>query len=320
MGCDLYKKTSQGINIMPMEHNDFDLNLMRIFATIYRLRSVSKSAIALDVAQPTVSKALRRMRDLLGDRLFVSAGGTLVPTDVALRIAPLIESGLLSFDDALSIPRGFDPLRSMRPFDIAMSDIAEAVILPPLLEHCRENAPGVSFRVHPVPDVELSQALQVGDLDLGVGFAPDVARTVIQQKLFECQYVCISRRTDPIDIETFISSRHAVARANGSGHDLVVDMIERTAGDRAIGTSVPGFLPLAFVVAKSDLLATVPDVLARIMRGVAGLTIHPHPISLPAIVVRQFWHARSNDDDGHRWLRHTLMDIIRKTADLRPVF
>ena len=65
-----------------MHINEIDLNLLRVFEAVYRVRNVSRAAETLGLTQPAVSHALT---------LFVRAGGGVQPTAKASQLA---ESGL----------------------------------------------------------------------------------------------------------------------------------------------------------------------------------------------------------------------------------
>ena len=70
-----------------MHIKNIDLNLLRLFDAVYRLRSVSRAAEALDLTQPAASQGLTRLRALLGDPLFMRAAGGVQPTPQATRLA-----------------------------------------------------------------------------------------------------------------------------------------------------------------------------------------------------------------------------------------
>src|SRR5690554_1041142 len=123
-----------------------DLNLLLVFDAVLRHRAVSRAAAALGVPQPTASNALRRLREIFDDRLFVRASGGVIPTPFAERIAPHVRDGIAAFDRTFQFKNDFDPAVAQRLFTILMTDIAEAIILPRMLEACRRAAPGVSFR------------------------------------------------------------------------------------------------------------------------------------------------------------------------------
>jgi len=303
-----------------MNIRSVDLNLLVVFEAVYRLSSVSRAAEALSMPQPTVSNALRRLRDTFGDPLFVRSGPILLPTPFAQELARPVAEGLAHLDLGLKAQAGFDPATTRRQFTLIMTDIAEAVILPRLLSACRETAPKVSFRTCQMRTDEILEALRSGTVDVAIGFIPKLGGA-LRQLLFESDYVVLSRvrsgQREEIDRDTFMRRRHAVAEAQGTGHSLVERTLSRLGLEDRIGARVPHFLALPVIVGSSDLLATVPRPLAQVMKAVAPVAIHEHPLPLPRLPIRQFWHERYNADPASRWLRSTLRSAVADLTVLR---
>jgi len=61
-----------------------DLNLLLVFAALMRERSVRRAANRLYLGPPAVSMALARLRETVGDPLFVRANAGMQPTPRAL--------------------------------------------------------------------------------------------------------------------------------------------------------------------------------------------------------------------------------------------
>lgn len=51
--------------------SELDLNLLRIFAALADDRNVTRAARRIGLSQPAFSHALQRLREVLGDPLFV---------------------------------------------------------------------------------------------------------------------------------------------------------------------------------------------------------------------------------------------------------
>ncbi|MGD9921576.1 MAG: LysR family transcriptional regulator [Pseudorhodoplanes sp.] len=298
-----------------MNIRNVDLNLLIVFEAVRRHRTVSKAASALGLPQPTVSNALRRLRDIFDDQLFVRAAGGVMPTPFAEQISSHVSDGIAAFERTLQFKNEFDPAQALRLFTILMTDIAEAIILPRLLEACRRTAPGVSFRTTQLPADAIVPALRSGDVDLAIGYMPSLRTGLMQQMLFMSDYACLaSARHSTIRRQVtgqiFRNARHAIAEAQGTGHDVVEKLLRKHGLDRQIGARVPHFLALPMIVASSDMLATVPRPLGKLMQQIADIRIYNHPLPLPQIAIRQFWHERFNDDPGNKWLRATFRKVL----------
>ena len=304
-----------------MNVRSLDLNLLVAFDAVWRHRSISRAAGEMGLAQPTLSNALRRLRGTFGDALFVRSGGGVVPTPFAETLAGPIAQGLAAIDQGLRHTAGFEPLSAHRRFTIVMTDIAEAVILPHVLNACRVQAPGIAFRTLQLPAELMGQALRSGEVDLLVGYIPGL-RGVRRQGLFRSDYVSIAGSHHPaaqggLSRETFLGCRHALAEAQGTGHFVLEKTLLRLAPDLRIGARVPHFLALPMIVAASDMVATVPRPLARLMRGAASIVMFETPLPLPTLPIVQFWHERFDGDPASRWLRQILRLATRQAEVLR---
>lgn len=300
-----------------MNVRGIDLNLLALFDAVMRHRSVSRAAAALGLPQPTASNALARLRRALGDPLFVRRPGGVVPTAGAERLAEAVGPGLAAIAGALARPTGFDPARSDRLFTLIMTDIAEAVILPRLVDACRAHAPGLRFRTLQLGQRETRAALESGAVDLAIGYIPDLVAGIRQQRLFETDYACIVAArnrafADGISRAGFLAARHAVAEAAGTGHHVVERALARAGLAPRIAVRVPHFLALPMIVAASDMVATVPRPLGHILRQGAAIRVLPHPLDLPRLAIKQFWDERFDADPGNRWLRATFRAVFAR--------
>jgi DNA-binding transcriptional LysR family regulator len=308
------------ISGIPAVNRSCDLNLILVFEAVWRHRQISRAAAELKTTQPTLSNALRRLRDVVEDDLFVRAGGSMVPTPFAELLAPHWCQSAAAFHRGLAVKTGFNPRTDRRIFSLVMTDIGEAVILPKLLQVCRREAPGISFRTTQMNSDQILSALRSGSVDVAVGHIPALHSGVKQQHLFETEYVVIAKRNHPALISTgkltrqaFLAGRHAIADAAGTGHAQVERALQRNGIADRISVRVAGFLALPTIVASSDLLATVTRALALLMTDAVPLQICQHPLKLPPLKIRQFWHERFDADPGVIWLRRMLRDATRDT-------
>ncbi len=300
-----------------------DLNRLRVFRAVWESRNVSRAAEELGVSQPTVSHALRDLRAHFGDRIFVRCPGGVMPTPLAETIARRISQALALLEQGLDIRGEFDPLSSRREFTIVMTDIAEAIILPRIVDLCRREAPAVAFRAIQLPTESIVSALRDGAADVAIGFSPALRASLLHKSFFRSEYVCIASATHPrigerMKLQDFTRERHAVAQAQGTGHHAVEAALQRMGLLDAIGARVPHFLALPAIVAASDMIATIPRPLAELMLPVAAVRVHPLPIRLPKLLIEQFWHERFHDDAASRWLRDLLPRAMQQVFATGP--
>lgn len=293
---------------------DIDLNLLVVFQQLHKERRVALVAENLGLTQPAVSNALSRLRKMLGDELFLRTARGMEPTPYAAQLAEPISAALASIRDTLERQLEFDPAASERRFTIAMTDLGEIHFLPKLMSHLAEVAPGVTISTVRNTSVNLSDELESGRVDIAIGLLPQLKAGFFQRLLFRQRYVCIFRKGHPLDkgaiaLEDFESAQHVTVVAGGTGHAIADDTIQRRGVRRNVKLSVPHFIALGHILARTDLIATVPERYVRESMAPFGLTYLPHPVPIPEFDVNLFWHAKFHKEPGNQWLRGVIGEL-----------
>jgi DNA-binding transcriptional LysR family regulator len=293
-----------------------DLNLLVVFDAMVEHRSVTRAAEALGLSQPATSAAVARLRTLFEDPLFVKTGPFMRPTPRALELATPIRRVMGTLREEILQASAFDPARTDKTFDVIAPDIAEAILLPRLLERLRAVAPAVKLRVASMPRHAAGQALESGSAELALGFFPDLQKTgFFQQRLFKHRYVCIVRRDHPgigarMSMKQYLAARHAVVWPEGREH-LVERFLNTRHLQRKVALELSHFMSLLTVIASSDLVATVPNDLADFFVSQGNIRIVEPPVKTPDVEVHQFWHQRLHKDAANLWLRNLVHDTLR---------
>ena len=102
-----------------MKLSKIDLNLLVVFDAIYRTQSTTRAGEELHLTQSAVSNALRRLRAIVGEPLFIRTGRGLVPTEMSLRLAGPVQDSLSRMEHALENARHFDPGRVQQTFRLS---------------------------------------------------------------------------------------------------------------------------------------------------------------------------------------------------------
>lgn len=291
-----------------------DLRQLAVFDQIHRTRSVSAAAEALGLGQPAVSIALARLRQHFGNPLFVRTSKGMEPTPFAQGLAEPVRELLAALDQVVGYRNDFNPATASRNFRICMTDISQLVLLPGLWETLRVAAPGVSIETLPM-SAEAERQMESGEADLAIGFMPQLDAGFHQQPLFAQNFVCLTARHHPriaatLDRAGFEAEDHAVVISSGAAPALLEREIARQGIRRRVALKSPSFLAAAFVVEHTDLLLTIPSRLGEILEGRGEFRIFPTPFPLPEYEVKQHWHERFHHDEGNRWLRRTISQLI----------
>lgn len=298
------------------ELRHLDLNLLVIFQHLLEERNISAVARRLDVSQPAVSNALRRLRDVFNDELFVRTGQGMLPTPYAQGLAGPIGEALAMLERAWDAPQDFEPDTSLRRFRIAMNDVGEIHFMPVLMELCARHAPGVRIDSVRLQGVDLQRELDAGHVDLVLGAFDDLGSATLQRMLFRQGYATLFRHDHPrahegMGLKAFRSERHLlVSRAVPYGH--VNQSLEKAGVAFEENFSVPHFAAVPYIVSKTDLLATVPQKLAISASSHFGLRLLNPPLKAPALQTNLYWHRRFHRDGGNQWMRSL---IVQSFAD-----
>lgn len=301
-----------------MELSRLDLNLLLVFHQLLRLQRVSAVAQALGMSQPAVSSALGRLRQALGDELFLRTPRGMAPTPYALQLAEPVALALDGLQQALNVRASFDPATSTRSFTLAMTDVGEMYFLPVLVDALGREAPGVTVQVVGVTQAHLKDDMASGRIDLALGLLPQLQAGFFQQALFRQPYVCLMRRGHPLASQTALSlpalagAEHVRVLAAGTGHGRVDAALEAQGLQRRFRLTVPHYVALGDVLGHSDLVATVPERFAQRVLAPFGLTMRPLLLPVEGSAIHQFWHGRLHRDPGHQWLRAL---VVRLFAD-----
>src|SRR5215469_6195992 len=300
-----------------MNIKTIDLNLLVVFHSLMTERSVTKAASSVGLSQPAVSNALARLRSHLGDKLFVRSRRTMVPTPRALELAPEIAAALNHLRAALQ-PSGFSPESSKATFRLATTDEVETSLFPALMRTLQVSAPGVSVscsRIQGLYSVP-RRDLESGALDFALGSFSQplpVEAGLSFRELYEPKFVCIARAGHPaikgsLSVSKFCELKHVATFYPGAGPGLVDRVLAERGLRRDVTLSLPHWLSVPFVVAQSDLIATVPESVAKRMGDYLRLQRFKCPISVPRLRVSLVWHLRTQQSDTHRWFRELVID------------
>ncbi len=287
-----------------------DLNLLLAFDAIMRNASITKAAMELDLTQSSVSGRLRKLRGLLDDTLFVRGSYGVTPTPYSEALAPYVRDAIETLRRGLAEAQQFEPSRARRTFTVITTDLGEATILSLLCGYLDRAAPNISISAIGLASHEIPLALKGDTADLAVSHLPELESGFYQRALFETDYVCLARANHPrlrdgMSRTVFETVRHVVAESQSSHRFHLLEQHLKASGvKREIGLRVVHVLSIPYIVAATDMIATVPRTFfgPRAAQGL-GIVVYEPPIQLPKIDVKLIWHERMNNDSGNRWLR-----------------
>ncbi|HEY0182636.1 MAG TPA: LysR family transcriptional regulator [Rhodopila sp.] len=303
-----------------------DLNLFKVFEAVLRHRGVSGAARELHVTASAVSHALSRLRQAVGDELFVPGDQGMEPTPRARELAPGVREGLERISLAVN-GRPFVAAQSLRTFRIAGTDYIAATILPPLIERMAAEAPNINLRIFPPNRLDVIRELDEGRLDCVIGWFADLPDRMCRTTVaLDAETVVVRAghplTEGPVTKQRLLSFPHIVVELTGGETDTVdgfLDdrgvfrrvwierlLIDGGGGDQGsvarVAVSLPHYGAVAPVLLVSDMVATLPRRFAEAAARAGGLVLLDLPYEPLAVPVEAVWHQRSERDQGIQWL------------------
>lgn len=240
------------------------------------------------------------------------------PTPRARQLLTPLSEAISKLREAFETQAAFQPDASDREFLIATNDYVDSLLLPWVVQRLQRDAPSIALRTVRtdylfLPPVE---RLQSGELDLALGFFGETPRPnpgLLNRRLLTGRLVCILRTTHPragrqLSLRTFVEAPHVRVMYPGNERQGSIDTILRSRGlSRRIAVTVPHYLTIPAMVAKSNLLGVVPEQMAHRAARSLRLKIFDPPIALPDITVMMIWNERAQFDRAHRWFRECIV-------------
>ena len=294
-----------------------DLNLLVVLDVLLEERNVSRAARRLALTQSTVSGMLSRLRDALGDPLFVRARHGIRPTPRAEAMTAPLRRWL---DDARALvaPAEFDPAHWRGAFAISSTDyMQETLLRPASFASSARRRPGCGSRWRRSwstgsprssrrrrstwPSRSRSSRLQVSCR----------AGSIATSTSSRCAARILSRGAGSSSLDDFCRFEHVLVSPTGGAFTGPADAaLARLGRERRVRTSVPTFLLVPAMLEAEDLLAVLPR---HLVAGRSGrLRLRPPPFAIPGFDVVAVWHSRVHDDPAHRWLRGRLAQTARR--------
>lgn len=287
-----------------------DLNLLVALDALLHEDSVTAAGRRIGLSQPATSHALSRLRELVGDELLVREGRALRKTVVGQQLAPVIRRLVAEIESTLLGRRAFEAKKSTRRFRIAANDYCGAVLLPGLLAKVRQVAPGVGLDVFPQQGPLPVSELERGELDVVLGTHERIEAPLAGRLLYREDFVCVLSkghfRGRRLSLRRYLELEHLLVANPGYGPGVVDAVLRERGLTRRVAMRVPHFLVAPAIVARTDLILTLPRRLLLMTACSDQLEVVKPPLRIPGFSVQLAWHQRASDDPGSIWLRDQI--------------
>jgi DNA-binding transcriptional LysR family regulator len=291
-----------------------DLNLLVILQALLEEGNVTRAGVRLGMPQPAVSIALARLRRHYRDELLTRSGNGYELTPLARSLLPVVQESTRLIGQAFFPGQAGQPPVGDRTFSVCLSDYSMTVLGEPLLRRVHSLAPDATMRLR-LANSELASAdrgvlgydLLIGPLGLVPGGRPEV---IIRDRVVYVADPANPRLRDGrLTAEDLAALPHAAARFPDVGSDPAAMALLRRGIAANVVLITGGWLPLPFLVAGTDLVAAMPERLARRTGATAGVTIVEPPFGISELVEAAWWHPLHATDLALTWLRGIVAEV-----------
>jgi DNA-binding transcriptional LysR family regulator len=139
---------------------------LRYFLGVYEDLHFGRAAYRLQIAQPALSRAIRRLENTLGVTLFERSSRAVAPTAAGDVFAEETRKTLAAFDHAVAEARAVD--RALPTVRVGYVPYLSVDVLTRFLAALKERLPDVRATVANLPSLEQVQRLRRGELDFAI--------------------------------------------------------------------------------------------------------------------------------------------------------
>lgn len=297
-----------------MHPNRLDLNLFVVLDAIHAEGNITRAARRLNLTQPALSHALGRLRAVFGDPLFVRRGSAMVPTPLTRSLIGDVQQALKTLTLSAQRNRAFDPAEARRGFTVGVRDVLESRLLPPLMAALRAEAPAVTVAFVRIERREVESELAAGTLDLAVDLALNLSERVRRVRLLRDTLVVVARDDHPAigpdcTLEDYLRQGHILVSSRRQGMGLEDMELARMGRHRSVVLRCQQYFAACRVVARTDLLLTMPEQYAHTANTNLPNRILPAPFTAPPLDVHLYWHEAADADPAIHWLRERIRTL-----------
>jgi len=308
--------------IKELDFRKIDLNLLVVFHALMHEQSVSRAAGRLYLGASAVSMALRRLRDLFNDPLFIRSGARMGPTPRAEELAPKITALLESVHGLVYQLDTFNPGEADHVFRLGASESCEVSVVSLLLAELRQLAPRASLVVRAIDSIRAGEMLDSGDIELAIGYFKEPAAHQVRETLCHHQFACLYDarqlgRPAAIDMQTYLGHDHVLVSQRGDLTGAVDDRLKELGLSRRVVACAARFSALPSWLTRSPLMATLSADIANEMAHTHGLETRPLPFAVKGYDIQMAWHRRLDEDKAANWFR-TLVRRVAQEAFPSP--
>lgn len=302
---------------MMSKQKHFDLNLLRIFASVYKNQSITKAANDLDLTQSSVSNAIRRLQNNTGGKaLFIRTGGGIVPSAVANNLFSQLEVPLLNIDNTLAGLEDFSPQDHAHQFVVYAFDSIIQEIIGKSEEVTKETNIQICYKEISHRQELVHQDLATEQIDLIIDGSTPQSKSFSYQNFVQDRFVCVVKNNHPrinneITREQFLQEKHIILSFKSANKSAIELYMDEPLPERKVLSEQTSMMSMFASVSQTDGIAITLASYASHYAERFDLTVLELPFSTKPINCYMIWNSKFNDNKSHQWLRKTLLSFVQ---------
>ncbi|MFZ3618186.1 LysR family transcriptional regulator [Leclercia barmai] len=274
-----------------------DLNLLTLFCLIYSVGSISRVADMLDISPSAVSQSLRKLREQMGDNLFVRSGNILLPTVYADELY----DNILPLIDKLATLLPLSSQIKKRRLTLYTESFISPLVIPDLTQKIVSMNSDISLlhRTAELNEAKITELLNMRQADAVFSTFSVESSNLSCQKMSDMTLVLIAAKDNPLYGDTVTEEMFREANLVGYNtknekiiyHRSIVDKKFRSSERCLLTTS---FASILLIVSQTDCLGIIPEKVFSTYAGMYNLKKLDTPFTLPQFSIYSSFRKEMN--------------------------
>lgn len=276
-----------------------DLNLVRTFLVVAETQSYTKAADKMNLTQPAISSAIKRLETDYGQALFVKRGRGIELTTKGLQLIPKFQQALDIIDNAMHMREHFN------------------VYCNESLLHCLLPMENIAFTESPPEKHRAFEHLRQQKADLVIDNILTKDNAFVIEEIYKDPVVVICRKAHPriqnsITKYQFYQEQHVLYSGTWESLRGFEQIAREPVEERKVAVISGSIAGVTMHVSQSDALAFVPFIFAQKWADILDLQILECPIDTDLAPYHLVYHKREARNPAHKALREKIKQALAK--------